>query len=652
MARFTQINKVDNTYKPVSFDLTPQSNVRYNQLKDEEKQNITAIESDNLAKLKYKELLSKVRLQDYHKAEKMLDEYTLKKANEVAGAKDHLNLAEAVNSNTNFTSNSEWSKMANDYEKEQAIIEKRDAAQAQGKNVIILNDDPLNQSAYNEKTGEREGFAIRQAGGTARQGTMNDLQLSEVKDYAGEMNTLVKNNVKPDGVTWEGISKLDGSIITYKNTSIGKEKLRKIARNLLPAWLGSDSGKAQLAQLTTSTNNNRILTEAEAIEVITKQLEKQALNHIESDTNDIRARDNNLNSNGSKRNKKGSGEDENVVNPYEVQGTAIKLDPSQRSVKGIFGLSNYIFNPATAESSRKAPNTGKQTILDVDDTFYYAGYGSPEGKEGNMLSQSYGKLTKPATTDAIFLGYRLVPFITKVVGKDGKIDSEKTLELQNQLAVPGKNGNIKTEKPEIKQDELGKYYFSEGEKYYVAENSCKAWKYLNGKNKGELYQPEKDNIINKQYFESCDNQKTVDFKNVDINNNWSKQLIVQPSAAGRLDKQIWDLNNAVRELSANSNISEENKVEMARKLLTLNEKIKQSKAFLENNNGKILTLEQQKTAAFIQELVENSERDAALNSNSKAEAAKTESQSPYVTGRTGDESQSTNTGFIKKETKQ
>jgi hypothetical protein len=90
---------------------------------------------------------------------------------------------------------------------------------------------------------------------------------------------------------------------------------------------------------------------------------------------------------------------------------------------------------------------------------------------------------------------------------------------------------------------------------------------------------------------------------------------------------------------------------MAKKLLIARDNLNESKIFLANNNGKILTPAQQKIASFIQEIVEASEREVALSSNSKAEAAKTESQSPYVTGRTGDASQSTNTGFIKKEKK-
>lgn len=578
MARFTRINKVDNTYKPVSFDLTRQNELMYEQLKDEQKQLNDVAVNDANAKLKYAELLTKIAPEDYHKAEKMLDDYTYNRAKQIAGAKDRLSLSESLGTSSSFLSDTNFGLMMKDYEKKQAILKSEDEIKQRGFNPTVLNKSILNESRYDEQ-GNRKDLTIIGADGKPQKATLDDVRVERVFDYATAKSDLLDKLVKDNVFSNTYKDPQTGMFITEQVSLKDKPRLKRAAEASASNYIQSTEGRAELSQLMSTDGKRPPLTRDEAIAEITRSYVAIALQKAEEKHHEI-AR------NPPKGSSSGSGSSE-TFNQTPVM-IPISSTPLERSNNARWLSDKNLGVSSFLQSSYKTDDKEKMIEISVGTDFTGA---SPSGNE-IWFSQDNGLVKKPAVVKGVSNGYFVNGFITKVTDRNGKVIPFDNI---GQMATFGEHGNtgIKNKQPQYLTNEKGeKYYLKDnGDKVFVKEGLVERFSYINEKGESGAAFKKIDDPV-KSYLVAGDNY-TVN-RTIDVLPDNRLQVKMPSSEISKAT----GLYQAAIEQQINNN--KDNPV-IFRELLNRRDKVLRLQQFANNFNGLPLVGKNQNETKELQE---------------------------------------------------
>lgn len=486
MGRFTKISKVDTPYIPVDLDLSKPKMLMYNQLKDEEKQNLKVAEQDSLAKLEYSKLLSKVRPEDYPKAKQLFDNYLNDRTNQIINSKDNLSLSQAMNSSSSFLANPEFQKMTSDYEVKQNAIQQARELEAQGKTSVLSNNSILDQSGYDEQ-GNRKDYTTIGADGKPVKTSIDQLRASELTDYQDAIADFGRKVAHSDG--WD-ISKVDanGYIQNMSGDILTPQKLQNIADKTFESYInsGDGKGKAQLAFLTTPSDRNPTpLTQDEAL----AKMKSQYSNVLKS-----------LAYSKTKSSETPSNISDDILKGRQAKAQQETKVPVYTSPNTSSTGTGYTDSKGTIVSGLISGNKPNKPINTTLDKGYILG--------DRSLGGSYGRpIKKPIPIKGTLEGYE-TKFVIDKVFKNGKFDNNQTSELKDHFATTGSDGTLNDAdeniKPEIEKETGKPYIQHNGYKFYLKERGFA--KIALDDEKGTAYKPlnigESYAMLNKNYSDT------------------------------------------------------------------------------------------------------------------------------------------------------
>lgn len=524
MGRFTKISKVDTPYIPVDLDLSKPKMLMYNQLKDEEKQNLKVAEQDSLAKLEYSKLLSKVRPEDYPKAKQLFDNYLNDRTNQIINSKDNLSLSQAMNSSSSFLANPEFQKMTSDYEAKQNAIQQARELEAQGKTSVLSNNSILDQSGY-DKQGDRRDYTTIGADGKPVKTSIDQLRASELTDYQDAIADFGRKVAHSDG--WD-ISKVDanGYIQNMSGDILTPQKLQNIADKTFESYInsGDGKGKAQLAFLTTPSDRNPTpLTQDEAL----AKMKSQYSNVLKS-----------LAYSKTKSSETPSNISDDILKGRQAKAQQQTKVPVYTSPNTSATGNSFIDSKASVVTGLVSGNKPNKPIDTTIDNGYILG-------DRRLFGQYGSPIKKPIQFKGTLEGYE-TKFVIDQVEKNGKVDQHQTSELRNHLATTGNDGTLSDAdletKPEIDKQTGSPYIQHNGYKFFLKERAFA--KLVSEDQKETIYKPitrgESNAFLNKNYTDTT----PIDFKPVNTQNGvaYKANFEQTPDIQNKMDRAIVFIN--------------------------------------------------------------------------------------------------------------
>lgn len=442
MGRFTKIDKVDNTYIPVNLDYSRPKILMNQQLNKELDLTMKAIEQDASTKLKYSELLGKIRPQDYAKAQGLLDNYLDQRSQAIANSKDSLSLAAAQSSGASLLSNPAFSKLINDKNQIDSELAIEQKLREQGKSANIINPQVLNESRYDKLGNENPDFSA------------SKIKVTETLDYDKDIQELVKKEAKADIRSSASIDPNTGLIREVSIETLGENKLASIADKTFPTWRNSGYGRSMYEELTQPTQNNQGKTYpkevAEAImkERFTNIAKGLAYSEVKNDLKNSPF--------ATAASKAEPAITQTQVPAYPEQATQI----SQRFA-GILGNDRALDGGLRSSNAPNVPVT-----INLAGTYKVG--------DSQLLGEVGSKTKESKSVTGTLTGYVTKPVI-KSVEVDGKYDNSQTEALQDHMVYKGKDGNIKIDPNEKSlTDEYGRSYYMNGKyKFYIEDRAFK-----------------------------------------------------------------------------------------------------------------------------------------------------------------------------------
>lgn len=508
MGRFEKIIQANDKYIPIDNDMSKAYLLKKNVLDSEQNRVDKAVEYNNLAKQKYAEMLNKFHPSDFKYAQKLMDEYTSKTANELLNNQGSPFLTTNMNHASDFVSRPEFQDMLQKGEFYKNQLKIQDELRAKGENSTTFLNGEMNQSLYDNDGNRKSGNY--QANYTAKVLDYSSIMKDYFNDIQADAGSLGLQQAEFDQLksgNWKGIS---------------TEKLDRIAETLFPNYIQSADGISQLKFLTTASTMNpnpKYSSDSEAMLEIKKQFKNTAKSKAFTQTQVsyqddpiAKANRNYLYKQQLQNSKSQSDEQNNNNTPLAYLGEEIDYKGgtdrgfdlfSKNNVDYKIKMSSYKMNDVYNEIPK-----GKILNLSLDE--------SNENEKGAKFETTSDKIKGTVTGAGVIYTFT-----------DG--------ELKGRPVQIGSNGNIETNQ-KIQSDKEGEYLWDEKSKkrLYVQKSFGK---FVTNDNKEEIFIQSKDiresialtgeNSTGVKYIDKIDDKSS----NLKINDQIPEHIVRQFKAS-------------------------------------------------------------------------------------------------------------------------